>query len=64
MTAYVYNDTLTVLPIHHSAGLHSVSVPSWASLRGLLEVFDHLEQVPPEGRMKKCDREIMEILEA
>jgi len=23
VTAYVYDDTLTVLPIHHSAGLHS-----------------------------------------
>jgi hypothetical protein len=30
----------------------------------MLEVFDHHEQVPPEGRVKKSDREIMEILEA
>ena len=30
----------------------------------MLEVFDHHEQVPPEGRVKKSDREIMDILEA
>lgn len=30
----------------------------------MLEVFDPHEQVPPEGRVKKSDREIMEILEA
>lgn len=30
----------------------------------MLEVFDHHEQIPPEGRVKKSDREIMEILEA
>ena len=32
MTAYVYNDTLTVLPIHHSAGLHSLQASELSPL--------------------------------